>query len=204
MQTAEDLAKAIVVTAEMLGQQLSPAASTAMAMELARENPEHVALALRRCSHECRGRLTLADILERLPGAHPGANEAWALCPTSEDQTVVWTNEIARAWNAARGLFMAGDTVAARMAFIDAYKQIAGSANARGMRAEWSVSLGWSREGRRAPILEAVERGRLTVERAAKLLPPGDDVRVSELLLPGELSASIGTLLERMNPKVKA
>lgn len=195
MAKREDVAKALVVAAEVLGHELSPVAALAMARELAEHEQQDINTALRRCTRELRGRLALADVLERLPGRHLGAEEAWALCPRGEDDTVVWTDEIAQAFGVARPLLLEGDRVGARMAFKEAYARL----TAAGGKPQWMASMGHDTRGRVAPVMEAVRCGRLPRERAAVYLAglPGGESELKRLegspqsiadLLPAEVA----------------
>lgn len=168
-----ELAKAVIVTAEVMGYELSPAAAEAMADELSSHPPDGVAAALRRCQRELTGRLTLAAILQRIDDGHLGPEEAWSLCPRGEDATVVWTDEIAEAYGTARPLLASGDEVAARMAFRETYTRLLQEARTERRRAKWSPSFGHSLSGRSEPIVAAVERGRLPVEYARTVVYPG-------------------------------
>lgn len=171
---SEQVAKALIVTAEVMGHELSPMAAKAMTKALAGNDLPVVYEALRRCQHELSGRLSLAKVLERIPGGHLGADEAWALCPRSESATVVWTDQIAAAFGAARPLLEEGDQVAARMAFKDAYARE--MAACRHQPAQWAVSAGHDVAGRVAAVTAAVELGRLPPARATHYLPPGHDL----------------------------
>jgi hypothetical protein len=176
MVSREEISKAVVVAAEVLGHELSPVAATAMARELVGFEHAHVSAALRRCVRELRGRLTLADILQRMPGQHPSAEEAWALCPRDEAQTVVWTDAIAEAFGVARPLLRDGDEVGARMAFRSAYSRIV--AEDHGSAPKWWPSIGHDVHGRARPLLAAVEAGRLPadfVRQHIEALPGGEE-----------------------------
>lgn len=176
MASREEIAKAVVVAAEVLGHELSPVAAGAMARELVGFESAQVAASLRRCTRELRGRLTLADILQRMPNQHPGAEEAWALCPRDESQTVVWTDAIAEAFGVARPLLEDGDAVAARMAFRETYNRIV--AEAHGSTPKWWPSIGHDVYGRARPLLAAAEAGRLTddfVRQHVEALPGGEE-----------------------------
>jgi len=168
--TGEELELQIATVAEMIGHEIRPNAAKAMVLELADYQPEDIMVALRRCSRELSGRLTLAAILERMPGQHPSPNEAWALCPQSEADTVVWTEQIAEAYGQAAPLLADGDTIAARMAFLETYKRLVGEACGAGPK--WRVSLGHDVSQRERVVRDAVARGRLSSGYAEKLLPP--------------------------------
>lgn len=120
-----------------------------------------------------------ADILAQIAGAadddgRPGPEEAWAIALDAADEaeTVVWTDDIAQAWNIARPVFGIGDEVGARMAFREAYTRLVAAARSRGERAQWSPSLGFDGDRRRAAIEAAVSAGRLPAAELAALPAP--------------------------------
>ena len=90
--------KAIAATAELTGAELSEAALLVFEADLSDYPEDQVLSALTRCRRELRGRLTVADVAERIASSvgHPTANEAWAMALKSydEDETVVWTEQI--------------------------------------------------------------------------------------------------------------
>lgn len=181
--SVENLAKAVVITAEVMGHEMSKASARDMAMELSAYEPDQVAKALQRCKREMSGRLTLAAVIQRIDDGHLGAEEAWALCPTSEDETVVWTDEISQAYGVAAPL-LEYDAVAARMAFKESYSRLLAAARAEKRMAHWWVSLG-ARDTRCPTIKRAVELGRMTA---------GDALRQVDESLPGyaALAAACG------------
>lgn len=65
-----DLLTAVKATYEVVGQDISDLGIQAIVTELKQYDLQHVLLALTRCRKELR-KLTLADILDRLPGGHP-------------------------------------------------------------------------------------------------------------------------------------
>lgn len=170
--TRVELAKAVIITAEVMGHELSAVAAEAMADELSGYPPAAVAAALKRCQRECMGRLTLAVILQRIDDGHPGPEEAWALCSRDEATTVVLTDEIAAAFGIACPVLDAGDEVGARMAFRETYTRLLQQARDERRRAKWWPALG-SPSGRGPAILDAVEKGRLTPDHARLVLDPG-------------------------------
>ena len=167
----DKLLDAIAVTAELTATSLSAPAARLMADDLSKY-PEHQVLgALTRCRRELKGRLTIADVLTRLEDGRPGVEEAWAMLPKSEDETVVWTEEMARAMGVAQTLLDDGDHVAARMAFKESYSRLVQMARDASRPVRWTASLGHSVQGREHAIAQAVEQGKLTAEHAAGLLP---------------------------------
>ena len=105
MKPSTSLLKAIAVTAELTGTTQSAAAAEIMAQDLARFPESQVLSALTMCRRELKGRLTIADVIQRLDDGRPGAEEAWAMIPKSEGSTVVWTAEMAHATLCQEGDF---------------------------------------------------------------------------------------------------
>lgn len=190
--TSENLIKAVAVTAELTRTELSVDGLRAIVSVLQAYPEQWVMGALKRCQRECRFQLTLADILQRLEDGRPSAEEAWAMMPRSESQTVVWSQEMQEAYGIVAPIM--DDHVQARMAFKDAYSAAVTRARDTARPAQWTATLGHDPHGRETPILEAVKAGRLTADHAAALLPyrdaPSAQVKAlldkSGLLLPDE------------------
>jgi hypothetical protein len=166
-----DLLESISLTYELVGQAVSDAALKGLAQELSRYPSADVLEALARCRRECR-KLTLSDILDRLPGQHPKAEEAWALvskCLANEQVSIVWTDEMREAYGVASAL--ASDPVAARMAFKESYQELVSRARAAHRGPCWSVSLGYDPQGREVALAEAVQRNQISQQHASALSP---------------------------------
>lgn len=179
------LAKALVVTAEIMGHELSPLAAESMARDLADYPAHDVAQALKRCRRELTGRLTLAAILQRIDDGHPGPEEAWALCPRSEAETAVWTDQVSEAYFAALPLLEQGDSVAARMAFLETYREKLRRAREDRVSARWTVSAGFDKAGREAAVLAGVEAGKLDPDYALRIVGSGSEAGERVLKLVG-------------------
>lgn len=176
-QTRIDIAKAIAVTSFIVtGNEINAAALDVMVEDLVPYGSSYVLDALSRCRRECRGRLTLADILERMTSAdgRPDADEAWmnALLAEDEAATVVWTEEAQKAFAIARPALAIRDKVGARMAFKAAYDRMVKAARERNEPARWSASLGYDVEERRHVLENAVLAGHIPASHAVGLLPP--------------------------------
>ena len=166
-----DLVRAVAVTAELTGARFSPEAAEAMLQYLAKYSEPAVLKALERCAAELRFPLTLAAVLERVDDGHLGPEAAWALVGhLTEDDTVVWTEEIAAAFETAR-LILPSDHVAARMAFLEDYRQRVAVARAAGAKPRWTASLGHDPTHRAGALLAAVEMGRLSASAVQAMLP---------------------------------
>lgn len=124
---------------------------------------------------------TPGQILEIMGGGNdqrPGADEAWAIALSAEDEaeTVVWTKETAEAFASCQSVLEARDRVGARMAFKGAYERLVAASRALGQPVEWVVSLGHDQSKRSASLERAVVAGLLPAPRAAALLPPPEPV----------------------------
>lgn len=171
-----DIVKAITVTAELTGAQMSGAAIAVMAQDLtAQHSDEAIIRALTRCRRELSRPLTAGAVFDRLgeSDGRPSADEAWALSIDAADEakTVVWTNEAQQAFSLARPILDEGDKIGARMAFRDAYDRIVRNNREAGIQATWSASLGWDKDLRVSVLKKAESNGLLPAPQVASLLP---------------------------------
>lgn len=160
-------------------------------------------------ARRCRFSPTPADILDLLRenDGRPGEEEAWtiALGARNEADTVVWTQDIAEAWTAARTVMELGDKVGARMAFKEAYSRIIGMARRSREPVRWVVCEGHDAARRADAVRKAVDRG-LPVEGADRLLalpPPGEvPLLLTGQSEAGELPAALLELRDRLAGRV--
>lgn len=165
------LIEMLAATYAALNQQMPDAALEIIARDLSAYPIEDVAAALTRARKEVK-RLALVDILDRIPGGHPGPEEAWAMCAKAlndERLTLVWTEQMRAAFGVALGL--QDDPVAARMAFKESYQRLVSEIRETHPKPSWTVSLGFDVNGREGVMLEAVRQGRLTMAQVDALLP---------------------------------
>jgi hypothetical protein len=192
-----ELAEALVVTAEVCGTDLSEGAATMISTELATYDRAQVLGALSKCRRELKGRLTMAAILERLDDGRPGVEEAWSMMPRDESQSVVWTDEMAAAFGVV-GPMIADDAIAARMAFKECYSKFVSEARDARRSVNWTATLGHSASGRDGVLALAVSKGRLTLHHAQML---GYDTSIENIdmlcLVDGKVSLD-HELVERM------
>lgn len=166
-----EVIKAVAVTAELCGRTFSEAAAGVFCDDLRGYQPQQVLRALARCRREVKGVLTTSDVISRIDDGRPGVEEAWALLPASEEATVVWTDEMSEAHAIATPLLNAGDRVAARMAFKEAYTRLVANARDEAKPTRWTASLGGDLEARKRALAVAVEDGRLSPEDAHGMCP---------------------------------
>ena len=169
-----EIMMALAVTAELTGTVMSDAAAKVMAEDLSAYPKAQVLGALVKCRRELKGRMTISDVISRLDDGRPGPEEAWAMIPHDEQDSVVWTTEMAEAFGVANSLIKAGDDVQARMAFLEVYRDRVQKARDQKMPVRWMPSLGFDPLGREGVLLEAVENGRLTAKHVLGILPYRD------------------------------
>lgn len=188
------LVQQIVGTAELLGQQLTPTAAAMMAEDLANYTRPVLSAALSRVRTEHSGKLTPKAVIERIDEVmgRPGANEAWAtaLLALDERNTVVWTDEMMRAWDTAQPLAAGGDLIGARMAFKDAYERLVRTAREERRTPVVTVSVGWDAEGRTSAIEKAVKLGYMPHSEAVAYLPAPAPAFSVTALLAGRVEVS--------------
>lgn len=196
-----ELIQAVAVTAELCGRSFSEPAARMFVSDLSAYPENQVLRALTRCRKEVRGVLTVADVISRLDDGRPGVEEAWSMIPRSEEESVVWTEEMREAFAVACPLLEEGDEVAARMAFKEVYQRKVIDARDRCLPVSWTASLGHDKRLREEAINRAVEHGRLTAGHAAGLLPAPEQYSpeiVGLLTGPGSVSGPPQHIRERL------
>lgn len=168
------LHEAIAVTYAAMGHEVSDAALKVMVADLSAYPLEGVLVALSRCRKELK-RLSLADIIDRIPGGHPGPEEAWAQVSVAlgnEDVTLVWTEPMREAFFVADKL--SNDPIAARMAFKETYTRLVAIAREKAQPPVYCATLGQDASSRVAVLEQAVQDGRLSPKYVSRLLPYRD------------------------------
>ena len=131
-----------------------------------------------------------SDLIAQIDGfvaddGRPGPEEAWALTIRAfdESETVVWTDEMAKAMEIAQPIMQMGDEVGARMAFKESYTRQVDDARKSRVAPKWSVSLGHDSRKRHASIVKAETLGLVAPGSALLLAPPDADSGSLSLLL---------------------
>ncbi|MDP1774238.1 MAG: hypothetical protein Q8L15_18375 [Methylobacter sp.] len=127
------------------------------------------------------------------------ADEAWAMMPKDEFDTVVWTQEMAEAYNIAYELIVDGDKIAARMAFKGAYERLCAEAVMMQRPVKWTPCIGYDKTKIETALQKSVLAGRITQERANKYLP----APVESGLIAGLISGKV-TELPANNENLRA
>ena len=167
-----EVLQALTVACSVTGTPLGDDALAFIEHELQSYPPQDSIDAIHRCAREVKRKMTLADILDRIPSAHPGVEEAWSICKTSmtdEGATVVRTSLMAEACGVAWPL--ADDKVAARLAFKEKYQELVAVAKAKNELPKWQASFGWDQHRREQPVMQALQEGKISIEYARKALP---------------------------------
>lgn len=168
------LIDALCVTAEAMGNVITASTAMMMADDLADYSLPELGRALRACRREVKGRLTVADVIQRCQAedGRPGKDEAWSIGLESSDEygTAVMTWEIQQAMAAAIPIMNEGDNVGARMAFMSAYERLVRISRQDAKPVEWIVSLGIIPERRAEAIEKAVQLKRIPQEHAVRYL----------------------------------
>jgi hypothetical protein len=169
------LTQAVTVTYEMTGTKLSDLALATIVDDLSAYPLDDVLMALAGL-RKAGKRFALVDILERLPGAFPGVEEAWGIvsqCLSDQEVSLVWTDEMAEAYGQVS--HMRGDQTGARMAFKEIYTKLIREARDQGQAPRWKASLGHDPSGRERALVEAVKKKRLSADYALRLVIQGGD-----------------------------
>lgn len=192
-----ELIDEIAVTFELCGGlKLTEVAARIVMMELEAYPVEALRKALARCRAEVKGHLAPADIIQRIDDGRPSPDEAWALCPKDESSSVCWTTEAAHAFGVARSL-IGVDNVAARMAFISAYKSAVQDSKSERKAPKWELSLGHSAQEREDCVMKALSEGKISENRAL-MLAPGIETRLLGAG-PDPVNRLVGKLSDKMS-----
>ena len=167
-----DVLKAIAATSELCGKTFSTAAAAVFAEDLSGFPEDAVLRALTRCRKELKAPLTVEAVTSRIDDGRLGVETAWAMLPHDESTSVVWSEEMAKAWGIAQRLLTEGDRIGARMAFKESYVELVTEARDRNEPPKWTVSFGTDVHGRQTALEDAVRNYRLPLDHAIRLLPP--------------------------------
>ncbi|WP_294616065.1 hypothetical protein [uncultured Gilliamella sp.] len=150
-----------------------------------------------------------ADLIKMMGGtrSHLSADEAWAIAILASDEsnTVVWTNEMAKAWAIAEIVYHNGDRIGARRTFIESYERMVNESLMYGKSIETFVSLGSDKQKRFDAINRAVFTGLLTQEKANYNLPkPENTFSMLEYKSKKSMVSDSMTYLTKIKKMLKA
>jgi len=113
---------------------------------------------------------TAAELIQHIPDGHPTVQEAWAMLPRNEDDSVIWTEEMRSSYGVVRAMILEGNN-GAFFAFKSTYEPLVLEARALRKKPNWSPSFGFNKSGREAALVEAIEKKRLSLETSLKYYP---------------------------------
>lgn len=163
--------KALAVTAEICGTDLSETAVQVMIKRLSGYAFDSVQNALKKCMDEVTGRLTLAHIKQRLDDGRPSPEIAWSQVPKHEQDSMVMTSEQNQALCCVSAMIDQGELIPARMAFIEKYKQLVAESRSNDLPVSYEMQMGWNEQGRFDAVQVAIQSGMIKKIQAVRLLP---------------------------------
>lgn len=199
--------KALGVVLEMAGQEMSEAAMDMMASELSQFEFGAVQNALRKCARECKYKITLAEIIDRIDDGRPSPEKAWQdVQHLTEDDAKVLTTEQNKAYCMVSTSLINGDTsakIAARQTFLQEYKRLCQESRDQARPVQYFLSRA-NRDTDGTKALEAVSlamtESKLPKLDAAKLLPQHRENIMNIPLLPQQQEAA--AMIENMAKRV--
>jgi len=165
------LTEAVKVTYDMIGCPISDLQLAVTVDDLTHYPEAAVLVALSRCRKELKRSLALVDILDRIPGGHPGVEQAWAMVSQAmhdESRSLVWSDEMREAYGAAH--LVGEDAVAARMTFKEVYGRAVNEARNANRPIAWTLSKGTDKVLADAAIQLGLQEGKLSLEYSQRLL----------------------------------
>lgn len=115
----------------------------------------------------------LIGYIQEAAGAdnRPGAEEAWALGLSTQDETktVIWTEEAAQAFGKAQPVLESSGAISARKTFIEIYERLVTANRKQGVPPKWFASPGTDQDQRQLAMREAVKAGLLAAPQRLQL-----------------------------------
>ena len=177
MEANSELIKAIAITVELLGgESMSPAAARIFAEELSSFPLNQSLKALRKCSREVKGRLTLADVISRIEDGRPGKEEAWAMMPKGDQDSGAVTQEMATAFALCRDDFARGNENSAKATFYAKYIELVQASRDEGTPVNWFPSQGDDSAGHEQATHESRNRNRAAQDLPALPFTPRESL----------------------------
>lgn len=155
------------------GKVLSPRAMVSIFDDFEDYSIDAVLAALKHHRKTARFAPVATDIIELLEAGNKRltADEAWAMMPdVGGMETVVWTDEMADAYDTVYDLLVDGDKIAARMAFKSAYERLCAESVMMQRPVTWKISKGDDQSKIEPAVKKAVLAGRITQYTANQAL----------------------------------
>lgn len=164
----KEIQKIIQAMGEIYNKQISEVAASLFFADIERFDAADVKKALTKCRLELRYFPTLSDIVSRIPDGRPSPDEALSMLPASEDDSVVWTEEMKKAFFQTASLLAENYSHGAR-SFKEIYTALILAARQTNTKPVWETSLGFDKSKRTKCLLLAVEKGYILLDDAEKM-----------------------------------
>lgn len=173
----------LMTMAVLYDKPMNEAAAEMLLSDLSELREDSILEALKKCRQELSKFPTISEIVSRAQkrDGRLGAEEAWSMIPRDEANSVVWTKEMRTAHNVASKL-MSEDMVAARMAFKESYDAAVKDSRSQNIPVEWVLSSGYDKSGREPALREAIDKKRISIEHAKKLMPEFEPKKLQVLI----------------------
>lgn len=120
-------------------------------------------------------KMTSGDVMRHLDNmdGRPSTEESWGIASQVLDEqiTVIWTTEMAAAWDVAQPLLEMGDRFSAARAYKERYASLVEEARLCRVAVHWTANIGTDASSRQRAIEEAVAQQKISAEQAVVLLP---------------------------------
>lgn len=170
--------KNLAVILEMSGQSMSTEAMVMIADELSQFDYNAVQNAMRKCARECKYKITLAEIIDRIDDGRPSPEKAWQeVQHLTEDDAKVLTTEQNQAFCMVSTSLIDGDTsarITAKQTFMQEYKRLCQESRDQGKPVQYFLArANGDYEGTKAlaAVNLAMIENKLPQVEAVKLLP---------------------------------
>ncbi len=183
-----EIVKSLMVAYEVMGKEMSEAGAMMILNALKGFEFNAVMVAIQRTVSEAKF-ITPAEIISRIDDGRPDPEKAWSqVCQYDPDDTYseCITEEQSYARGACWPLLIAGDTVAARMAFKEEYTKLCSENRAQGLPVKHVFHMGTNKQSQLKVIKQALLDGKIDRKTAMNKLPNYRDRIESLPVLPQE------------------
>lgn len=162
---------------------------------------EHVAAAIYKHIETSDRAPQPSDIIKLLNmgDEHLDADSAWLIVPKSEEDSAVWTDEMATAWGSCSKLYYSGDIFNATRGFKSEYKRICEISKLTNKPVNWTLTKGTNHELLKTCVEEALRLGRLKPDYANRVL----DSLPKPITLEGQAVITGNVEEKRFHPEFK-
>lgn len=163
----------VYLMAEYHDHEISDSKAAMLAMDLEGFTPKTISDAWVRYRKNAKNTRmpNVGQLVELIEDGNPCAQIAWGMMPKSEDDSIVWSDEMREAWAVSWPLIREGNVTGAYFAFKEAYEAAVLKCRTSGKSPKWSASFGHRKSGRELAVVEAVSTKRISLDYALKIYP---------------------------------